>query len=421
VEEARPGEESLNLRAALSLQRTTSRHPHSRLNSISLVKKLISWILAPVLFVAGLFGSFGPPLGGSNRRPPTNHATLQFEHLLSLPFVARTVCLIGILSVTLACVSAQYGMLAALAVLVALGALFTPSPSRVLRVATTVPIFTDERPGKFLFLPIAAATKIPAGVIACTDAAGRLVNGSDTAGLRIAGRAEETGDNSAGAAGDLSMNVRKGSFKFANSGTNAITAAMVGKIAYIEDNQTVASTTTNKIAAGRILGIDADLGVWVAIGYAASGSFIDNSGGTASATLAAGVGVMTVSLPLVLSKLGNADVLTAYVPGYAFKILSATVAVTSPVTTAAKAATLTPKITGVAITGGVVALTSANCTPLGALVAGTAVTALNTGAATDSITITGSAVTAFVEGEAVLLLKLQNLDTANAVASLAAA
>lgn len=146
----------------------------------------------------------------------------------------------------------------------------------------------------------------------------------------------------------------------------------------------------------------------------------DNSTGTASTTLAAGVGVQTIALFVNLADIAAADLLTTYTPGYAFKILKMDFAVEKAATTAAKAATLTPKISGTALTGGVLALTSANCTPQGAVVAGTAVTAANTGSKTDTISITGSSVTTFVEGAGWLLLEIQNMDTANAIASLAA-
>lgn len=129
--------------------------------------------------------------------------------------------------------------------------------------ATSLPIFTDERLGEIYYIPVAAATKIPAGVIVALDANGRAVNASDTAALRVIGRAEETVDNTAGGAGDLSINVKRGVFKWVNSAANAITAAYLRKPAYVEDNQTVATTSTNKVVAGRIVAVDADGGIWI--------------------------------------------------------------------------------------------------------------------------------------------------------------
>lgn len=149
-------------------------------------------------------------------------------------------------------------------------------------------------------------------------------------------------------------------------------------------------------------------------------AFTDNTTGAATNTLAAGAGVQTIALFVNLVDLSAADSLTTYTLGYKFKLLSVSFAVEKAATTAGKAATLTTSISGVAVTGGVLALTSANCTPKGVVVAGTAVTATNTGSAAATISITGSAVTPFIEGAGWILITVQNLDTADAFASLAA-
>lgn len=158
-----------------------------------------------------------------------------------------------------------------------------------------------------------------------------------------------------------------------------------------------------------------------ALGALTGSTLTDNSTGTASATIAAGVGINTVAINLPLVGItGNVDVVTNYTPGYAFKILSVDFVVTKVVSTGGKAATLNLEIGTTNVTGGAVALTSANCTPLGALIAGSAVTANNTGTASDTISVEASSVTAFAEGDGSLLIRLQNMDTANAIASLAA-
>lgn len=146
----------------------------------------------------------------------------------------------------------------------------------------------------------------------------------------------------------------------------------------------------------------------------------DSTTGTVADTFAAGVGVHTISIPITLANItGAGDVLTTYTPGYKFKILSADFAVTTAATTAAKAATLNLEIGATNVTGGEIALTSANCTPLGAVVAGAAITAANTGSASATISVESASVTAFVEGAGVLLLKVQNMDTADMAASIA--
>lgn len=113
-----------------------------------------------------------------------------------------------------------------------------------------------------------------------------------------------------------------------------------------------------------------------------------------------------LTIPIKLAKVANGDVLTNFTPGFPGSIVRAAFVVTDPVVTASKLATLNLEINAVNLTGGVISLTSANCTPLGAVIAGTAITANNTFGATDTISVEASSVTAFVEGEGVLLLTL---------------
>lgn len=129
-------------------------------------------------------------------------------------------------------------------------------------MSATSAVNTPTRTGDLVYLPLAAATIIYAGSLVARDSAGRAVPASDTAGLRVVGRAEETVDNSAGAADALSINIRLGVFKYANSAANAIDADDVGKLAIVEDDMTVAETDTNLVVAGRILAVDSD-GVWI--------------------------------------------------------------------------------------------------------------------------------------------------------------
>ncbi len=149
-------------------------------------------------------------------------------------------------------------------------------------------------------------------------------------------------------------------------------------------------------------------------------AFTDNTGGVASNTMATGVGVSTLTFWVDLTTLTNADILTAYTVGYAFKILSVAFGVHKAVTTGAKLATITPSITGVATTGGILSLTSANCTPKGVVVPASAVTGTNSGSASDTISLTASAVTAFIEGNGWIIIEIKNMDAANAFASISA-
>lgn len=147
--------------------------------------------------------------------------------------------------------------------------------------------------------------------------------------------------------------------------------------------------------------------------------FTDSTGGTAGVALAAGVGQYVMDHPITLANVADGDVMTDLVINHAFKIIDLDFVVTTKVTTASKATTLNLAIGSTDLTGGAVALTSDNCTPIGAVIAGTAITANNTGAAGDKLSIKASSTTAFSEGEGVLRITIQNLDTANAIASLA--
>lgn len=132
-----------------------------------------------------------------------------------------------------------------------------------------------------------------------------------------------------------------------------------------------------------------------------------------------GVGISKISFPLALNKVANGDLVTNYTPGFNFKVVDiAYVVGGTPVTTAAKLANVHVEIGATAITGGVVALTSAACTPMGKVVAGSAITALNTGTATDTISLVAADTTAFVEGDGEFVVTLQNLDTVAAISNI---
>lgn len=154
------------------------------------------------------------------------------------------------------------------------------------------------------------------------------------------------------------------------------------------------------------------------VGMEAS-AIVDNSGGTANAAtgVVAALAKQTLILPVQLAQLANSQVFKLPVP-FAFTLTSIGFRVGKAVTTAAKLATATAQVNGVAVTGGVVSLTSANATPTGTLVAGTAITALNTGTAGQTIEAAISSVTAFAEGDGWFEFGVTNNDLANAIATL---
>jgi hypothetical protein len=111
------------------------------------------------------------------------------------------------------------------------------------------------------------ATTIWAGVLVAREAAANYaLPAADTVGLIVLGRSSK---KSVGAGGDgvvKTGNIERGVFKFANAGANGIT--LVGETAYVVDDVTVgkAAATTNSVVAGTVDAIDADGGIWVAVG-----------------------------------------------------------------------------------------------------------------------------------------------------------
>ncbi len=104
-----------------------------------------------------------------------------------------------------------------------------------------------KKDGKLISFPVAANTKIYKGGLVMLDggyakpAAGKA-NG--VANSIFVGVAYETVDNSGGANGDLSIRVEtEGTFEYAGDGV----AADVGKVVYVEDDQTVSVTASANI------------------------------------------------------------------------------------------------------------------------------------------------------------------------------
>lgn len=115
-----------------------------------------------------------------------------------------------------------------------------------------------------------------------------------------------------------------------------------------------------------------------------------------------------LSIPVSLSALDNAAVLTDYTPGFAGKIVSLEFIVTTKVTTADKTASLSCKVGNTDTTGGVLSLTSAGCATEGTVVASTGITAGDEFDENDKISIVAAdTAAAFTEGSGVLVLTLQ--------------
>lgn len=109
-------------------------------------------------------------------------------------------------------------------------------------------------------LTIYDGEKTYVGGMLAVDSAGEAHMASDTLGLRIAGICPEQVDNTDD--GETVSPPLVGIYRMNNSSTAAITAAMRQMPCYVEDDNTVAATSTNLVVAGLIIDVDSD-GVWV--------------------------------------------------------------------------------------------------------------------------------------------------------------
>lgn len=98
-----------------------------------------------------------------------------------------------------------------------------------------------------------------AGGLMAVDYAGEVQMASDTLGLRVIGYCPKQVDNSVDG---KSVAVENVPCRMNNSATYPVTRAMIGLPAYVEDDNTVAGFSTNLVAAGLVVDVDAD-GVWL--------------------------------------------------------------------------------------------------------------------------------------------------------------
>jgi hypothetical protein len=122
---------------------------------------------------------------------------------------------------------------------------------------------TPRQQGTLLEVPVKGATTIFAGALVCLNGT-VAVPGAVSTTLIALGRAEEQKINT-GADGAVTVRVRRGVFRYANSASaDAISWADYGKQVFVVDDQTVAKTngTNTRSVAGICRGVDAQ-GVWV--------------------------------------------------------------------------------------------------------------------------------------------------------------
>lgn len=246
---------------------------------------------------------------------------------------------------------------------------------------------TPARAGQDFEYPVAAATKIFAGGLVVLDSSGNAEPGSTATGKRVVGRAEETADNTAGDAGDMTVKVKSGVFPWGNSeGADEVTQADIGSTAFIVDDETVSRLSSGKSAAGLIVDVDDD-GVWVESkpviisGLAAANNLSDVvSAPAARAQIGANLVVLEKLVPSLVA--GAVARLIAPVAGTIARIWS----VLEGDELATGNATITAAINGTPVTNGVVTITQAG-SALGDIDSATP-SAANVVAAGDVITLT---------------------------------
>lgn len=132
-------------------------------------------------------------------------------------------------------------------------------------VALTGPRPTPHALGRVRQFPVAANVNIFQGALVQISAAGFAVPGSATAANTAVGRADVAANNTGGANGAVTVDVSRGTFRYANSAAgDLITRADIGKSCFVVDDQTVAKTNNAgaRPVAGTVYDVDA-AGVWV--------------------------------------------------------------------------------------------------------------------------------------------------------------
>lgn len=134
-------------------------------------------------------------------------------------------------------------------------------------VALTAARNTPAAAGDERQVPVASNVKIFQGALVQINATGFAVPASATIANVAIGRAEATADNTGGANGAITVDVRRGRYRFANSSAGDLIARTeIGKDCYVVDDQTVAKTNNAgaRPVAGKVYDVDAQ-GVWVEI------------------------------------------------------------------------------------------------------------------------------------------------------------
>lgn len=110
---------------------------------------------------------------------------------------------------------------------------------------------------RVVVIAVAASKVIYGGAMVALDSDGNAIPAIQDEDLIIVGRAEETVDNATGAAGAVSVKVKRGVFLWDNDSTaaNKVTVAHLFQNCYVLDDCTVTSLATGSSVAGKVVGI----------------------------------------------------------------------------------------------------------------------------------------------------------------------
>ncbi len=115
----------------------------------------------------------------------------------------------------------------------------------------------NERTGSAnITVPVAASTVLKENTIAVINESGYAAPGSKAENLTAAGRVEAPADNSSGADGDVSAEIRRGVFVWDNDGS--INKTHILKPCYIAGETSVTITKDGASPAGIILAVEPD-------------------------------------------------------------------------------------------------------------------------------------------------------------------
>ena len=187
---------------------------------------------------------------------------------------------------------------------------------------------TDSISGKKKAYPMAAATTIFQGSIVAINSSGNAVPMSTTTGLLGCGIARSNAgldkwDNSAGAAGDVTVEVDEGAFAVVQAST--IAAGAEGKPCFGVDDQTVSLTSTlgTKSPAGRVVQVLSTTKVVVYFAEWVAREIVESAADR------------VIPAHVTLAAHTTDSIAARFTPGYAGRITKITAQVTNPVTTAA--------------------------------------------------------------------------------------